>query len=143
MGREKKWKGHDFQGGFLALPHAVSHSIAYRNLSAIAVKLLIDIGSQYKGNNNGDLTAAWKIMQPRGWKSQDTLNRAKKELLDAGFIAETRKGKLPNTCSLYGLTWLDLNPSEKHDYKPYAFPKGAWTKPPTLKPVKKSLPLLP
>lgn len=41
-------------------------------------------------------------MKPKGWRSEQTLNAAKKELLEAGFIAETRKGRRPNLCSLYG-----------------------------------------
>lgn len=115
-------------GGFLAIPHAVSNCAKYRALSAIAVKLLIDIGSQFNGRNNGDFSAAWKLMKPRGWKSQETLHRAKQELLEAGFIAETRKGRRPNLCSLYGITWMRLNPSPKYDIEPYGFPFGAWEK---------------
>jgi hypothetical protein len=67
-------------------------------------------------------------MKPRGWKSEETLHAAKRELLEAGFIAETRKGRRPNLCSLYGITWLYINPSDKFDIKPAAFPYGAWDK---------------
>jgi len=125
MMRKKKTK---IVGGFLALPHAVLNCPAFRSLSPKAVKLLVDMGCQYNGKNNGDLCVAWKIMRPRGWKSEQTLQAAKNELLEAGFIAETRKGQRPNLCSLYGLTWLPLNPSDKFDIKPYAFPCGAWNK---------------
>jgi hypothetical protein len=128
MGREKQTRKLRFPGGFLAIPHCVSNSIRYRRLSAISVKLLIDIGNQYNGKNNGDLCATWSLMRPRGWKSEDTLNRAKRELLQAGFIAETRKGRRPNLCSLYGLTWFELNPSIKFDIGPSGFPYGAWSK---------------
>ena len=55
-------------------------------------------------------------MKPRGWKSEDTLNRAKRELLSAELIFEARKGRRPNVCSLYALTWFALDPSAKHDY---------------------------
>ena len=114
-------------GAFLALPMALLHCPKFRALSANGVKLLLDIGSQYNGKNNGDLTAAWKHMKPKGWRSQTTLNRAKVELLAAGFIAETRKGHLPNLCSLYGITWQPLNPSLKLDSGAAGFPVGAWT----------------
>lgn len=110
------------------MPHAVSNCLAYRALSCKAVKLLIDIGSQFNGANNGDLSTAWKLMQPRGWRSEETLQAAKRELLAAGFIAETRKGRRPNLCSLYGITWLKLNPSPKYDIQPASFPVGAWEK---------------
>lgn len=110
------------------MPHSVLHSPQFHALSGNAVKLLLDIAAQYNGKNNGDLSAAWKIMQPKGWKSEVTLNRAKKQLLAAGFIAETRKGRLPNLCSLYGLTWRELDHDPKFDIKPYGFPMYAWEK---------------
>lgn len=118
----------EFPGGFLMLPAELLNCPKYRALSARSVKLLIDIGSQYNGKNNGDLCAAWKVMKPKGWRSEQTLNEAKKELLQAGFIAETRKGRRPNLCSLYGITWKPLNPSPKFDIQPFAFPMGAWSK---------------
>lgn len=126
----KKRKSH-IVGGFLAIPHAVLNCQTYRSLSAKAVKLLFDLGSQYNGKNNGDLCMAWKIMSARGWKSEQTLHAAKRELLESGLIAETRKGRRPNLCSLYGITWQGLDPSAKYDVEPAGFPYGAWdsTKP--------------
>ena len=132
MGAKKK-KTYSL-GRFLALPHAVLASPRYRALSSSAVKLLIDIAMQYDGKNNGDLSAAWKVMKPKGWRSEATLDRAKKELLATGFIAETRKGRLPNTCTLYGITWHPLDPSDKLDIRPAGFPVGEWTKPLTVRP---------
>lgn len=126
MGRRKQRS--EFAGGFLGLPAAMLNCPKYRALSAISVKLLVDIGSQYNGKNNGDLSAAWKIMKPKGWRSEATLHRAKTELLIAGFIAETRKGRLPNTCSLYGITWQPLNPNPKYDIGPQGFPAGEWAR---------------
>ena len=107
---------------------ALLNCTKFRALSGSAVKLLIDMGSQYNGKNNGDLAAAWKIMQPKGWNSEATLHKAKQELLAAGFISETRKGQLPNLCSLYGITWQPLNPDPKFDIQPFAFPVGEWAR---------------
>lgn len=104
----KKHKGRSEIGRFLALPHTVIMSAAFVGLSAHAVKLLIDMGAQYRGGNNGDLTAAWRTMQARGWRSRDTLSRALKELREAGFIELTRQGGLPR-CSLYALTWKEID----------------------------------
>ena len=126
MGRAKSKPA--FAGGFFLLPNALLNSPKFRALSPIGVKLLIDLGSQYNGKNNGDLCAAWKVMHPKGWNSEATLDKAKKELLAAGFIAETRKGKRPNLCSLYGLTWQPLNPDPKLDVGPGGFPIGAWAR---------------
>ena len=66
-------------------------------------------------------------MQKRGWKSEDTLNKAKKELIAASMIAETRKGGFPNRTTLYGLTWFRLDHcAGKLDVSPIAFPYGAF-----------------
>lgn len=114
---------------FVAIPMAALHSRKFLRLSPWALKLLLDLLAQFNGSNNGDLSAAMKIMKKRGWRSPTTLSKAKKELLDAGFIYETRKGRLPNTCSLYGVTWHALNPSPKLDITPAGFPRGAWHDP--------------
>ena len=58
-------------GSFIAVPHVVLDSAEYAGLSAKAVKLMIDIYAQFRGNNNGDLAAAWTLMEPRGWKSRE------------------------------------------------------------------------
>jgi hypothetical protein len=99
-----KHKGRSESGGFFKLPFAVMDSPNYRKLSGSAVKLLTALGRQYLGNNNGNLSAAWRIMQKRGWRSRDTLQRAIRELLDAGMIEKTRQGGM-HECSLFALTW--------------------------------------
>lgn len=64
-------------------------------------------------------------MRPRGWKSEDTLNKAKRALLDSCLIVETRKGQRPNKCSLYALTWFALDEcGGKLDYGPPGFRAG-------------------
>ena len=91
------------------------------SLSSRALKLLIDIGVQYNGYNNGDLCAAMTLMKKRGWKSNDQRGKALKELLGKEMIILTRQGgrKIP---SLYALTWrcidpcdrkIDINPTKK------------------------------
>lgn len=124
--RYKHGKTKRERGAFLAIPATVLNSHAYARLSPYAVKLLLDLGSQYRGDNNGDLSAAWKLMHPKGWRSEETLAKAKQELLRAGFLIEMRKGRRPNVCSLYALTWQRLDPSNKYDAGPGAFQFGAW-----------------
>jgi len=95
MAARDRWKesrDNRERGRFLALPYAVLTSTAYLSLSPHGIKLLIDLGAQYNGSNNGDLSAAWKLMRPRGWRSEETLAKAKKELLRTQLIVETRKG---------------------------------------------------
>jgi hypothetical protein len=111
----KRHKGNRIGEGFVALPYSVLNSPLFIGLSPHAVKLLIDVAAQYRGDNNGDLSVAWKLMQPRGWRSEATLHKVKRELIDAGFLYETRKGKRPNLCSLFALTWPALDDCHKFD----------------------------
>jgi hypothetical protein len=114
-------------GGYIAIPFAVLNGAAYLSLNAYARMLLLDMSAQYRGNNNGDLCAPWKLMHPRGWKSEATLNKAKRALLESGLIVETRKGARPNKCSLYALTWFALDDcGGKLDISTQTFPRGAY-----------------
>jgi hypothetical protein len=89
--------------------------------------LLIDLFAQYRGDNNGDLSACWKFMQPRGWRSEATLSKAKRQLIDLGLIVETRKGARPNKASLYAVTWCALDHcGGKLDISLQSFPRGAY-----------------
>jgi hypothetical protein len=122
----KRYRGEKLGGQFLGLPHEMLNHRAFLGLSPYAKALLLDVAVQYRGDNNGDLSCAWKLMKPRGWRSEATLNKAKRELLDAGFLFEARKGRRPNVCGLYALTWREFNDSPKHDCKPTAFLRGAY-----------------
>jgi len=93
---------------FLSLPHNVLDHESFRTLSPRATKLLIDIAAQYRGCNNGDLCAPLSVMKKRGWKSNDQLFKARKELLDRGLILTSRQGGL-NKCSLFALTWFQID----------------------------------
>ena len=115
MAAKNRHKGNRIGEAFVALPISVLNSPLFIALSPHAVKLLIDMAAQYRGDNNGDLSLAWKLMKPRGWRSEATLHKAKRELLDAGFLYETRKAQRPNLCSLFALTWHQLDPCDKFD----------------------------
>ena len=115
MTARHRHKGNRVGEAFLALPYSVLNSPLFLALTPHAVKLLLDVAAQYRGDNNGDLAMAWKLMKPRGWRSEATLHKAKNELLDAGFLYETRKGRRPNVCSLFALTWPMLDKNDKFD----------------------------
>ena len=111
----------------IGVPHCVLNGAAYLGLNAYARMLLWDLAAQYRGDNNGDMCAAWKLMKPRGWKSEETLGKAKRHLLEVGLIVETRKGARPNKCSLFALTWYALDVCKgKLDISPQSFPRGAY-----------------
>lgn len=112
----KKSKRSKYNEPFVGIVRSVFDAPAFQQLSPHAYKLLLDIASQYRGDNNGDLTCAWATVKGRGWRSKTTLSNAKKELIDAGFVYVTRKGRLPNTCELVALTWFPLDPNKKFDF---------------------------
>lgn len=134
--RHKGAKDKRDGGAFFTVPAAVLNGAAYLGCSAHARMLLFDLLAQYRGDNNGDLCAAWKLMHPRGWKSEETLHKAKRELIEASLIVETRKGARPNKCSLFALTWHSLDDcGGKLDMSARSFPRGAYR-------LKDPLPLL-
>lgn len=94
--------------GYVALPHVILRSSEFAALSSKAVKLLLDLLSQYKGDNNGDLCCAWKLMEKRCWRSRDSLDQARKELLKAQFIVLTRQGGR-HVASLYAVTFYEID----------------------------------
>ena len=106
MSKRKKSR---VRGGFLMLPHEVLKHPRYAGLSYAAVKLLVDIGSQYNGKNNGDLAACMSVMRPKGWTSSATLHRAKQELVQAGFIIQSRQGGMNTGPNLYALSWKPVD----------------------------------
>jgi hypothetical protein len=120
----------------VAFPTVVLNSVAYLGLSAHARMLLVDMAAQYSGDNNGDFSIAWVLMKPRGWKSEDTLSKAKKELIESGLVVETRKGARPNKASLYALTWLALDQHPKLDMTQKTFPRGKWREREPQSPIK-------
>ncbi len=113
MGTYSKSKGRrDSLGGFAGIPRVVMKHPDYIALKASARSILQELAFQYRGKNNGDLTLAMKVMKSRGFNSPNTVDKAKKELLAAGMIQETRKGRFSNpggVCSLFALTWQPID----------------------------------
>ncbi len=124
--KRRRAKGRWSSGRFGAFPESVHSSAAYRSLSGNAVKLLIDLFMQFKGQNNGDLSCAWQLMEPCGWRSRDTLDNAKDRLLDSGLIELTRQGGR-NLANLYAVTWLGVDEcGGKLEVPPNSVPTGLW-----------------
>lgn len=143
----KKWKSEREKrdaGGFVAIPLSVLDSVAFRHASPHAKALLIDIAAQLRSDNNGDLSACWRFMKERGWKSQTTLLKAKRELIERNLLVETRMGARPNKASLYAVTWRALDHcGGKLEVSARAFPRGAYRlldQPPPMKCDEKSKP---
>ena len=124
--KRAKHKGRKGSGPYLGILHSMIDSPAYISLSSWSAKLIMDLGRQYTGFNNGDLCAPYSLMQHRGWNSPSTLNKALKELQDKGFITLTRQGGR-NRCNLYAVTWAKIDECKgKLDVKPTSAPSNTW-----------------
>ena len=111
---------------FAGIPRIVMDTDDYKNLNGNAIKLLLELAYQYRGNNNGDLSATFSHMRKRGFKSKETLTNALRSLQGANLIIRTREGMFLNPggrCALYALTWLPIDECKgKHDLSPTVTP---------------------
>lgn len=127
-GGKRGGSGRD-PGGFIAMPWSVMDSPAFAALSHPARSLLWEIARQVGPANNGRLLASSAHLAPRGWRSADVINRAKKELLEAGFLHQTVQGHRPNKASWYAVTWLVLERLPGYDAGAVeSFERGAYRK---------------
>lgn len=111
---------------FAGIPHVCLDHPNYIALAANARALLVEFARQYNGHNNGDLCCAWKLMRARGWKSRGTVERARDELLERGWIELTRQGGR-NAPNLYALTFQAIDDCKgKLDVPPTKTPSGLW-----------------
>lgn len=124
-----KSNGGRDSGGFVALPWAVLDCPAYKALSHPARALLMEVARQYVRDNNGRLLLSGAYLAKRGWKSNDVITRAKRELLEAGLIFETVKGQRPNKAAWYAVTWQSLDRLPGYDVgAAQLFERGAYRK---------------
>lgn len=101
---------------FVLIPWVVMDSKKFKELPNTAKVLLLYMARQIGPYNNGQLLASTKYMRKHyEWNSSDVLFRAKKRLVQDGFIYETVKGRRPNRASWYGVTWLPLTRHPDYD----------------------------
>ena len=100
-------------GRYLSIPHVVTSCNDYISLGGNAIKLLVEAARQYNGSNNGKICFVWSQMSKRGWASQSTLDRAKKELLTKNFLVVTKAGgfdpKGHHNPTFYAITWQKID----------------------------------
>lgn len=111
-GKQKSTKAGKLDiGRFTALPHAVIHSVQFRGLGYAARSLLFDLAAQYNQSNNGKLVCCMKYLQPLGWISNDTINRALRELKASGLLIQTRQGMMPpmSRAAWFAIGWFGLD----------------------------------
>lgn len=132
LSKRQQQARHNRDGGrFLALPHVVMESEAFKSLTGHQVKMLLDVAMQLNaGNaNNGRLTAGWKYLsEDRGWTSKNTVKRSLDALIERGLLFRTRIGRFPNTLAWYAVTWAPLHHHPEMDCGEQALPRGEYAR---------------
>lgn len=90
------------------IPLKLLQSPAFIALPASAVKLYMDMSSQLRSTNNGDISATLSTLRHRGWNSPVTLAKSLRQLEAVGLIAKTRQTtgvfRGSTMCNLYRFT---------------------------------------
>lgn len=129
-GRKRQRQGRRETLPFCAVPKAVVKKLQEKRVTPNGYKLLLDLFEQFNGKNNGDLSCAFSIFKCKGWNSKVTLTKAKKELVEKGFIEKTRQGlRSPPICDLFAVTWLSIDECQgKLDTSSTSVASGLWNK---------------
>ena len=125
MAKSKK-PAESVQGRYTALPHSLLDCTAFMGASHMARSLLYELMRQHDGKNNGHFHLSTKWLNSRGWKSTNSVQRAKVELLKRQLILKTREGGLNAGADKYALTWLGITnfvglDIEQKNYQPGAY----------------------
>jgi hypothetical protein len=94
---------------YAGIPHAALDSVAYQGATMSARCLLMELARQHNGSNNGHLQLSQQYLFKRGWKSADTISRAKEELIRRRLVVLTRLGGFNIGASKFALTWHHIS----------------------------------
>lgn len=100
----------DPQGHHARLYTSITRSAAWIALSFSSRALYVQLRSQLKQTNNGNINATHAELKRFGFESSSTVAKALRELETIGLIAKTRQGGIANggkVCSLFRFTDLD------------------------------------
>ena len=123
------------KSGYSAIPHCVQDHPAFQALSFSAKALLLEVLRQHNGRNNGHYQLVTDYLEKRGWKSSSTIQKAKKALLTAEFIVQTKQGGLGTGPCLFAVTWYGIDEWSGLDLQRHEHRLGAWhIKTPKLQP---------
>ena len=135
-GRSKKAPERP-SGQFVALPHSVLDSTAWKASSGPARALLIDLCRQINGRNNGHLHFARSWIVARGWNRPASVKKLRDELIRNRLIVQARHGGLNNGAHQYAVTWLPITDYTGIDLTPADYHPGAYMLAPLPMPEKK------
>lgn len=102
--KRAKLTGKGGAASFISLHHYVLNSDEFAALTGNELRMLMELARQYKGNNNGALTAMREQLVARGWKSHQTIDVQLAKLERKGWIVKTRQGGKRIGCTLYAVT---------------------------------------
>ncbi|UHC82754.1 hypothetical protein LS633_02655 [Pseudomonas sp. NIBR-H-19] len=106
--RSKKAKTPPFAMVFLAMWQSAN----FRALGPWSRCVLLELMMQYRGKNNGNLSATRTMAKEWGIASDNTLRKALTELEAGGWIIQTRSSVFSRhgaRCALYALSWFALD----------------------------------
>lgn len=124
--KDTRWAEIDGGAAFV-IPVTLLQHANFKRLSAEAIKMLLDLGRQYTGSNNGYQCAAWTLSKDWGWRSESTVRDALAELEHHRIIVRTQQGGR-NRPNLYGFTWrrIDAKPEKPLDLPRSSAPSNDW-----------------
>ncbi|MBB1601068.1 hypothetical protein [Variovorax sp. UMC13] len=134
-----KYKKGALSFEFVPIPKEILLSAEWQSLPPNTVCLVMDLTAQYTGKNNGRLNPSFTAMEKHGWKSETTLIKAKRALLECSFVVHTRQGHAPHTSDWIAFTWWKLDWEKTMDIEPRGFPYLNFIK---LQPPTKTIPAL-
>jgi len=112
MGKAKQKLEWGAKGAWV-LPKALMEHPDFRELTPSANKVLMVLGYQYNGRNNGDLAATKSMLKSWGGMADGTLAKALRQLKERNLVLCTRhsyRRRDGQKCALYSLTWLPIDP---------------------------------
>lgn len=127
--KDNRYTDIDGKGAF-ALPNTLIRHPNMAMLSPYGLKLIVDLGTQFTGFNNGYQCSAWSLMKERGWKSPTTLHKAMLECEYYGLLVRTQSGGR-NKPNLHAFTWRRIDEKKEKPLSmiPTREPSNAWKEP--------------
>lgn len=95
--------------GFVKMDYPIIDHPSFMSLSGNAVKVLVSLIRQFNGHNNGNIVFPTRYFGDQ--MDKNAVNRAIKELVDAGFISVERRSAFTlkvRRAQEYALSWLPI-----------------------------------
>ena len=116
-GLERQKGRRDYVTSFAGIPRMVMLSESFLDIGSSSTLVLLWLAFQYKGNNNGYLSATRNQAKAWGIGGADTLSRAIRELQAHRLITLTQHGRFQNPSgspNLYAITWEPIHEKQNH-----------------------------